>query len=49
VKRLAPKRVRTQQRPKKQHKLYALHAPDMECIGKHRAGKDVPCAQSRRA
>lgn len=33
-------RIRTQ-RPKDKHKLYALHAPEVECIGKGKARK--PC------
>ena len=32
-------RIRTQQR-KDKNKLYALHAPEVECIGKGKARKD---------
>jgi hypothetical protein len=38
VKRLAPSVFATQPHQKK-HKLYSLHVPEMECIGKHKAGQ----------
>ncbi len=41
--------IRTQQRNDK-HKLFALHAPEVECISKGKARKpyDVPFAFTRR-